>query len=1010
MRTRTVLGSAFAGTLTAAVACAGASAQAPSAVALGVGARGSEPARSSDVDQLLWTAEALGPLLAANDYPSVLFLSALARVADERGGSAFGGLEAALEALAPGPVRADPTARAVPTTGLSPALSGGLDLCRREPNATAATLCSMERLVPLLPPDMAHEVTEGGARLLALHAGPSRSAADPMQALAEEALEGLWRLRVEGTIGGDSGALALDGLLANVLGSVPGDAVGGGTGRAPELRRLLEAYPLARSSLPRSGPSVGSVLEGYRSFLDGVSGSLGGLLLPAPEALRGGLPSRLAPVASALGAGDDAQVAWGASRSFVYLASRSAELAGAPAGVTERMRALGTAAADLQREATSFPARLAAVGRDLAVATLTGNVLDVASRITSFFHGAPGALGFGAGREVQALREGIEAMRGELRAGFADVDRRVDEVLGALDERFERLEVLVESNGRLVQAELAALHEGVLALGERLDRMDGALRSYMQAGFDRDYARTLVRCLEHRERYLPPFDEMGFALFSECLGDFRARAVGDARDALLTDQSTPVDDVSLAAALADPSIENLSLRLPLLGRVAERRYGYTGIRGGRGLANAVEWTVAAEAYLEMLRDWPAHARAVSAGDLEAIRSAGLDLQRALRAIVRDETSGAGAELLSRVLADYALRLRELSDEVDVLARRHRQEAMLRVRPEDVLRSLEAEERRLPDLDVPDAIGDAVPQELRTAVVLGLETATLSYRLAFEDSVSRGSVRHRFLFFGKRHDRLTFTRASVEVALRVGSLGPVAHYRARGPWLLWLTEEMDGDHRSDRVRKATPHVPDLARHFLAETWPELSTQSPSWTLEDVEPRLVQRLEDRIESELRRHATVGLENVFASVCAEDPPAFALPPADRESARRIRSALNGLSAARALLESYLRLGAPDALAAPGALRDALLGPEAVLDRRALCAGVAGGESALRLVWLEGEPERRLAKLAEALDPTLESVLARGGPSTRVDATLERLDAAIRVQRLRAAVASSGGARGAP
>jgi hypothetical protein len=846
---------------------------------------------------------------------------------------------------------------------------------------------------------MARELTEEGARLLALHARPTPGVSDPTQALAEEALERLWRLRVERAGGDGPGASALDPALAALVGSVPGQ--GPLLSGASALRGLLEAYPSVVDPSRLASRSAESVVEDYRAFLDGVAGSLGGFLVQANA--TAGPPRLLAPTAGSLGMREEDIPSWAASRSFVYLASRSAELAGAPAGVSERMRTLGTAAADLQREASSFPAMLAVMGRDLAVSTLAGNVLGIASRITSFFQGSPGALGFGAGREVHALRQGIEAIRRELRTGFAGVDRRVDELLLALDERFGRLEVLVESNGRRVQAELVALHEGVLALSERLDRMDVTLRAYMQAGFDRDHARTLVRCLDHRERYLPPFDEMGFTLFSECLADFRTRAVGDALDALLTDQSTPVDDVSLAAALADRSLENLSLRLPLLSRVAERRFGEPGLGGGRGLANLVEWTLAAEAYLEMLREWPAHARRVSPADLEAIYSVGLDLQRALRGIVRDEATGARAQLLGRVLAYYGDRLRELSDEVDVLARRHRQELMLRVRPADVLRALEAEDRPLPDLDVPDVIAAAVPQEVRTAVVLGLETATLSYRLASEDSVLRGDVRRRFLFFGKRHDRLTYTRTSMEVALRLGSLGTVARYRALGPWRLRLSEEMEGDHRSDRVRKATVHVSDVALQFVTETWPELSADGGSWILDDIEPWLVQHLEDRIESELRRHATVGLENVFASVCTDDPRAFALSAGDRASATRIRSALNGLTAARALMESYLRLGLPDALAASGPLRDVLLGPEAVLDRLTLCGGVAGGESALRLVWLEDEPARRFADLAEALDATLQAALARGEPSTRVDETLEGLDAAIRLQRLRAAVAAS-------
>ncbi|HUP53774.1 MAG TPA: hypothetical protein VM198_14935 [Longimicrobiales bacterium] len=991
MTTRTPVGVVLVGALLA--AASGGTLEAQSSLGLD----GVETSGSSDRDRIVWTAGALVPLLSARDYPSILLLSALGRVAEERGEAAVGGLGSALHALSapalPGSVAPFSAATSPPSA------DSGVGGCRVEASGMGAALCSMERLVPLVPSHLAREVTEQGARLVALHSAPTR-ASDPLQGFAEEALERVWKVRMgEADRGGPTAAL--DGVLGSMVGLAPGGGAAEALARAPALRHLLDAHPLVVSSLASPGP-VNAVLDEYQAFLGGVTGSLGGLL--APAAASGGSAAFPMPLAGTPGAPEsEGATAWAVSRSFVYLASRSAELAGAGPGVSDRIRTLGTAAVDLQREAGSFPSSLASVGRDLAVATLTGNILGVASRITSFFQGNPGALGFGAGREVHAVREGIDALRGELRAGFDGVDQRMDDLLGSLDARFSLLEVLVESNNRSVQAQLASLHEGVVALGERLDRMDGTVRSYIQAGFDRDYARTLVRCLEHRERYLPPFDEMEFTVFSECLADFRTRAVGDARDALLTDQTTPVDDMSLVSALADPSLENLSMRLPLLGRAAERRFDDSRLRGGRGLANPVEWTVAAEAYLSMLREWPMHAQAVSAGDVEAIRSVGVELQGALGAIVRDDAPDGRAALLGRVLTYYADRLREVTGEADVLARRHRQEVLLRVDPRDVLVRLESEDPRFEDLPVPEAVEQAVPREVRTAVVLGLDSAELSYRLVSEDSLSSGNVRRRLGLFGRRHDRFTFTRTRIEVELRVGSLGMIARYHTAGPYDLRLTEEMDGDHTSQRVRKQTTHIGDPARHFLADAWPRVATNSSAWRLEAEDPWVVDGMEARIETELRRYATVGLNNVFTSVCAEGVEGPSLSPADRSSALRIRSTLTGLSAARVLLESYLRLGLLDAVEEHGALRETLVGSNAILDRTALCAVVANGESALRLVWLEEEPARRLDALADSLDSAVRASIDTGGPRTLVDPTLERLDAAIRVQRLRAAVPST-------
>jgi hypothetical protein len=62
---------------------------------------------------------------------------------------------------------------------------------------------------------------------------------------------------------------------------------------------------------------------------------------------------------------------------------------------------------------------------------------------------------------------------------------------------------------------------------------------------------------------------------------------------------------------------------------------------------------------------------------------------------------------------------------------------------------------------------------------------------------------------------------------------------------------------------------------------------------------------------------------------------------------------------------------------------------------------------VWLEEEPSRRALALADALDSVVEGAVGAAGSSglsTLVDMTLDRLDTAIRLQRLRAAVATTG------
>jgi len=992
------------------------------------------------VDQMVWTAGSLQRILAEQDYPSLLLLSALNRVLPQEGGGALEGLGPLLAELALG------------STGAAGAPST-LQRCRDQASPVEGALCSLEALIPLAPPSLGRELAEEGARLVALYntrpgeslagtlasafglnqfqagtlggalasafAGGGGSRLDPLQRFAEEALEGAWHLRAAATLTdardapapgepidpslalGDSSLAptsALDGLLSTLVGFTPGDGADLILSRVPQLQFLLALHPvLSLSGEVARAPQ--QVLGEYHAFLGSLTGSLQQALSTGREEAAG-----VGLLASSLESQAREAADWASRRSFVYLASRSAALAGFDQDIAERIRVVGNAASDLHRSASTFPSNLLALGQQTAAAALSGNVFAVAANLTSFFGLTPGALGPGAATEVRALRDAMDSMRTEMGVRLDEVDARFDHLFEVLDARFGRLEALVVSGHLEVQADLQSLHRGVLALGVRMDRMEANLYSYMQAGFDRDYNRTLVRCLEHRDRHLPPFDQMEFPVFSECLADFRTRAVQDARDAILTDQTTAVDDLSLTAALADTSVENLSRRITFLGRVAQERFGHPGMKGGRGLANPLEWAVASQAYLAMLQDWPEHARGVASGDLEVMRFTGREIRDALGSVAVDQDTGRPGTLLRDVLAYYQRQVASLTEEADVLARRHQQAHIRRIPADAVLDRLEPLQQGIPSLAVPPRIAGSVPQEVRTAAVLALGDASLVYRLAAEDSVSRENFRRHLRIFSRRHDRLTFTRTQVEVELRFGHHGTLATYQSTGPFVLQRTEEMAGGEGSEDVRSAKIRVPDSWSHFLAELWPQLAADPGAWVASTPTAFELRTLEGAIEAELRRYASAALDDVFTTVCQSDPETSDMASEDRQSALRIRSAMGSLTAARTLLQAYLRLALPLAVEQDTPLREALWGPGAVLDRDGLCQAFDAGENPLRMVWLEEEPRQRAATLADALDAALawEGGIAQHLPL--LDDTLEHIEAAIRIQRIRMAVALGG------
>lgn len=958
------------------------------------------PAESRLTERLLWTAGALQSVLANQDYASVLLLSAVNR------------------AMAGAPDGPAVTAALSLARSLSDA--GALrrmQACRAAADPLENVLCSVESLVAAAPAELSRWIADEGARLVgdAFRAGapsgvPERfgsvgllpggagPAATSLQRLAEPVLEEVWRLAATG-----DGAPALRDVVARLVGLDPAGGLDALL-RDARIAQLVETHPVV-ARLTEGEAALRDLVDHYRSVVDSSARTVGALL-DAATASGDGDPFR------GLTAALDRRLDWAADRSLAYLASRAAELMGEDAGTVGRIRAIGSAVADLEHGISTFVRQLSTAGPRLAAQSLGGNILSVAMGITSFFGLTPGAFGPEAARDVRALRAAVDTLRAELHGRLDVVDATLDSLLLAVDSGFGRLERAVASGNAQTRAELQALGEELGALARRLDRMETNLLSYLQDGFSREYNRTLVRCLEHRERHLPPYDEMAFAVFSDCLAEFRTRAVRDARDALLTDQTTPVDDASLERAFAgsDGSLDTLGRQLPLLGRVAELRFGYRGMGGGRSVANPVEWAVAAQAYLTLLHDWPDHVAAVTSGDLEAILQVGRELAATLDAITHDPAGGERGAPIRAALDQYRARAAELRAEADVLARRHQQSGLLRGSPDSLLTRIHpANGAGVPGtvartaLLTPNAIAVRIPEVVRTAALLGLGEATLTYRVELEDSTHRDHFRHAFLFFGKRHDRLTYTRARVHVELRYGGNGVLARFTALGPYVLRRTEEMAGDATSEDVRATREHVPDMYAHFLQVEWPRIAADPLAWQYTAPDPWVLATIGGRIEAELRRYATAALDNVFASVCGL-PSARPLGADDAASAERMRAALGAMTAARGLIEGYVRLGLPFSAETDPALRATLFGPEAILDRQTLCDAVSNGESALRLVWIGDNVSRR----AEALATTLDDILARQtGPERLplVEDTLRQLEAAIRLQRLRAAVARANG-----
>ena len=162
----------------------------------------------------------------------------------------------------------------------------------------------------------------------------------------------------------------------------------------------------------------------------------------------------------------------------------------------------------------------------------------------------------------------------------------------------------------------------------------------------------------------------------------------------------------------------------------------------------------------------------------------------------------------------------------------------------------------------------------------------------------------------------------------------------------------------------------------------------------------------EGELRRFESASLNRVFSTACL-GPAAVAaadLNPDDRNSALRVSEALDRMTAARTFLDALVRVGLPHAAETDPRIAQALAGEDGLLDRGTLCGVVAAGESPMRVVWLEEEPRNRAEELRELLQGALEARASGQTPPSAVDATLQQLRVAIRLQAVRVRLAGQG------
>jgi hypothetical protein len=937
-----------------------------------------------DLARLLWQATALQRLLGERDYATSLLLGLATRE------------------------HADEQTAAAEIRTLVAGMGGRVadfDACRRTADVVEGTLCALERLHAVAPASLRPALAEEATRLVteALRTPqPLVGAASGLLLQRQDALQRYIAVRLDALT--QTGGLAVTALTGGVR---PADAAAraapdvvaalepwlrGRVGVAPDataatilsnnptLAALLNAYPvLGDTRTLLQPPSVQQVLGSYHSFFTAMVDSAQGAVR------RMGALTGVATTVAAGAPVADRALDWAAGRAFVHLSQRAALLTGGE-GAASGIAALGNAAVDMRRSLGDVPDGLLQAGRSMVAMALTGNVLGVASGLTALLN-VTGAGHATAVNEVRALRGVVDSLRVQVDGRFDHLDAAVDSVLVSLSGGFARLERAVASEGAAARREIAAVHADVLALGARIDRLQANLHEMLAGGFDQDYQRYATQCLQFRERQ--PLEQMSRTLFDECLLRFRQRGVSDAGLALRVDRTTPAtDDAAVIAALADTSLTAFAYRIPLLARAAAERYGHRGAGAAGSLVNAAEWAAAADAYLRMLAEWPSHADFVGPADLDALIATGTTLDAWTRALTVDGAGQPQPAVYRAALADYTRAATELRGTVERFAQRERQQNLQRIPRDALVRQVVPAEGTGPELDVPGGMLDRVPADAVAAAMLGLEPLVLRYRVAVQDSVVRDNFRRGFLR-ATRHDRHHYIRPIVTIEAVLGGRIVSAH-RAQGAFVLQRTERMIGGEDSERIEATTVHVDDPIASFLSGDWQRVARDG-EWTA--VPGGDVAGLRPAVEGELVRMAAQSVDALFSAICT----GAALPQDAEAEAGAIRRALDTMTAARALLGDFVRAGFGRTSSFDPELAALRQPGDALPDRASLCASLRRGDGMLRALWLEDRPGAAAASAGTVLDARFADADALPERVELVASTLERLEAARRIQLVR-------------
>lgn len=348
------------------------------------------------------------------------------------------------------------------------------------------------------------------------------------------------------------------------------------------------------------------------------------------------------------------------NQEYIDFASASIGLISSIAGffnpkLSNQIAAVGGAAIKIATALNNFVATAAtaataisAISKIAGTIAVVGAVVSAALDIFRAFGGGGPSVETVILKQIQALRQQVEDMRIELHARFD----RVEETLAVIYQTMELRFAQIDFQLGIVRGDVNQIRTDLVRVHAYLDRLEQNIFDWVQAGFRRDLVRAINGTIHYSETY--PGKKMSFDTFAAAENEFYSQGYSFASDPLQVDY---LSRGYLEADLYRELNKGMSNRnLPYVLEWIRRNWSMRLMPDISKVPDAVHWQLAVDAYLALGRENPDYRAETNPQRLKSLLDVGKSALSAREALTTLQTPN--GPKANRLVYDSALKLYE----------------------------------------------------------------------------------------------------------------------------------------------------------------------------------------------------------------------------------------------------------------------------------------------------------------------------------------------------------------